>query len=430
MAKIRELAADKIAGMSPTVRVPAMLGYNVGHQYHTQQVMVIGVDEATYASVSGFGEYLQHPQNRAGLDFKLKEGGYDTVDHQAADAATAKQRSQLANAGWPRRRALHRMTTPELGSVDPAQVTTSQEDPFATQSAIAVEEFNPAKEQHVGCVLGIGLASYRSAEDEDVFVQLPGDDVELTYPSAGRPPKPLSAKFTVVDFYESKLPHVDQSFVFVPLGKLQQMRGMVDPLTGVANFSAIQIRLKEGVELNEVRDLLRSAFSEQYYMVSTWIDKQGPLLTAIKVETMVLNVLLFLIIAVAGFGILAIFYMIVVEKTRDIGVLKSLGASSGGVMSIFLSYGLLLGIVGSGVGVVGGLVFVTYINEIAILIGQLLNMKVFDTSIYGHDLIPTIVDPLTVSWITAGAVLIAVLASILPARRAAAMRPVAALRWE
>jgi lipoprotein-releasing system permease protein len=79
--------------------------------------------------------------------------------------------------------------------------------------------------------------------------------------------------------------------------------------------------------------------------------KQGLLLEAVEVETAILNVLLFLIITVAGFGILAIFYMIVVEKTRDIGILKSLGASSNGVMSIFLSYGLGLGIVGSLAGV-------------------------------------------------------------------------------
>ena len=79
--------------------------------------------------------------------------------------------------------------------------------------------------------------------------------------------------------------------------------------------------------------------------------------------------LLFLIIAVAGFGILAIFYMIVVEKTRDIGILKSLGASGRGVMGIFLAYGLSLGMVGSGVGMAAGLLFVRYINEIAAALG-------------------------------------------------------------
>ncbi len=77
-----------------------------------------------------------------------------------------------------------------------------------------------------------------------------------------------------------------------------------------------------------------------------------------------LNMLLFMIIAVAGFGILAIFFMIVVEKTRDIGILKSLGASARGIMGIFLAYGLSLGIVGSGVGCVIGLLFVRLYQSI------------------------------------------------------------------
>ncbi len=113
-------------------------------------------------------------------------------------------------------------------------------------------------------------------------------------------------------------------------------------------------------------------------------------------ETAVLNLLLFMIIAVAGFGILAIFLLIVVEKTRDIGILKSLGATGSGIMSIFLAYGLSLGIVGAGVGVGLGLVFVDYINEIADLLGRLTGRPVFDPSIYYFHEIPTIVDPLTV----------------------------------
>ena len=147
-------------------------------------------------------------------------------------------------------------------------------------------------------------------------------------------------------------------------------------------------------------------------------------------ETAILNVLLFLIIAVAGFGILAIFLMIVVEKTRDIGVLKSLGASRRGVMGIFLSYGLSLGVVGSGVGLLLGLLFVAHINEIADLLGKLTGRPVFDPAIYYFYKIPTIVQPMTVAWIVGGAVAIAVLASILPALRAALLHPVEALRYE
>jgi len=153
-------------------------------------------------------------------------------------------------------------------------------------------------------------------------------------------------------------------------------------------------------------------------------------LAAVQMETTILNILLFLIIAVAGFGILATFFMIVVEKTRDIGILKSLGAPSRGVMSIFLSYGLALGIVGSGVGVIGGLVFVAYINQIADLLETITGREIFDQTVYYFQDIPAIVEPFTVLWVAVGATLIAVMASVLPAIRAARLHPVEALRYE
>jgi lipoprotein-releasing system permease protein len=137
-----------------------------------------------------------------------------------------------------------------------------------------------------------------------------------------------------------------------------------------------------------------------------------------------------LIIAVAGFGILATFFMIVVEKTRDIGTLKALGASGVGVSSIFLSYGLLLGFVGSGAGLVGGLLFVDNINAIAGVVETITGQEVFDPTVYYFTEIPTIVEPFTLVWVMAGAIAIAVLASVLPAMRAARMHPVQALRFE
>lgn len=205
---------------------------------------------------------------------------------------------------------------------------------------------------------------------------------------------------------------------------------MIDPTTGVGRINAIQIRLEPGADGEAVRDELQAAFPPELYCVSTWRDKQGALLAAVDMETRILNILLFLIIAVAGFGILAIFYMIVVEKTRDIGILKSLGASSRGVMGIFLGYGLSLGMIGSGVGMVLGLLFVRCINQIADFIGWLTGQPVFDPSIYYFHEIPAVVLPWTVFWIVFGALAIAVLASILPARRAARLHPVEALRYE
>src|SRR5437764_9107829 len=175
----------------------------------------------------------------------------------------------------------------------------------------------------------------------------------------------------------------DSGFACVPLKKLQQMRGMIDPQTGIDAVTTIQLKLRPGVDLNAVRDKLRAHFPlDQFpYRIQTWRDMQGPLLAAVQMETTLLNILLFLIIAVAGFGILATFFMIVVEKTRDIGILKALGAPSRGVMSIFLSYGFSLGIVGSGAGMSGGLVFVAYINQISKLIELVIGHEVFDTTV-------------------------------------------------
>jgi lipoprotein-releasing system permease protein len=313
---------------------------------------------------------------------------------------------------------------------EPFAVRQGPSDPFRRLPLEQVKTFDPSKEQNPGVVLGIAMSNYRKADGEEHFRVLPGEDVQLTFPTAGAPPKAVSDKFTIVDFYESKMLEYDSMFVFMPIRELQRLRGMIDPSTGVGYVNAIEIKLRPGADGNVVRDKLRGAFAPGLYRAETWRDKQGALLAAVQMETTILNILLFLIIAVAGFGILAIFYMIVVEKTRDIGILKSLGASGRGVMGIFLAYGLSLGLVGSGVGLILGLLFVHYINAIADGLGWLMGRPLFNPEIYYLYRIPTIVFPETAAWIVAGALGIAVLASVLPALRAARLHPVEALRYE
>src|SRR5581483_7269556 len=110
--------------------------------------------------------------------------------------------------------------------------------------------------------------------------------------------------------------------------------------------------------------------------------------------------------------ILAIFSMIVVEKTRDIGILKALGASNVGVMKIFLGYGLLLGIVGAGLGTALGLVFTDKINEIEKWLSSITGQHVFRGDVYYFSQIPTHVEWRTVGFVNLGAVVIAVLFSV------------------
>jgi lipoprotein-releasing system permease protein len=455
MEEIRKVCGDDIQQMTCAVHVPAMLNMQVRGEWITRQLTLIGVDEATYADVSDFRPFLLHPGNREKLNFLLREDGYGNADHELPPSGWKYRRLKVAyeREFEAQQRLIREATNPGgLGEGSgvgvqgsgaeqpaiPADPTNAiPNDPFAgTASATQANTFDPAKEQFPGVILGIAIGSVRQRNKEgevgDYFLCRPGDDVRITFPSAGTPPKAISDLFTVVDFYESKMSEYDSGFAFVPLRKLQEMRGMIDPQTGVDAVTTIQLKLKPGVDLIAVRDKLQARFppEEFSYRIQTWRDMQGPLLAAVQMETTLLNILLFLIIAVAGFGILATFFMIVVEKTKDIGILKALGAPSSGVMSIFLGYGFSLGVVGSGVGMIGGLLFVIYINEIAQLIEIVTGQEVFDPTIYYFQQIPTVIDPVTVVGVMAGSVLIAVLASVLPAIRAARLHPVEALRYE
>lgn len=453
-AEIRKVVGDDLQGMTCAVHVPAMININVRGQIMTKQVMLIGIDEATYADVSEFREFLLHPDNRTKLNFQLKENGYggDTRAFPPSGWGYRRQRAQYekdyeAQEALLREAEMLRQEQKDLADGKMAQPSDDQtpkadataekaipRSPFAGHTAEEEDpsqQFDKSKEQFTGIIMGIAISNIRqrSKDDgsiKDYYLCRPGDDVTVQFGSTGTKLTALREQFTVVDFYESKMSEYDSGFAFVPLKALQESRGMHDAVT------TIQLKLKPGVNLDEVRNKLQSRFpAEEFpYQIRTWRDMQGPLLAAVQMETTLLNLLLFLIIAVAGFGILATFFMIVVEKTKDIGIMKALGAPSSGVMSIFIGYGFSLGLVGSGVGMVGGLLFVANINKIAALIETVTGQEVFDPTVYYFQSIPTIVDPQTVVGVVAGAVTIAVLASVLPALRAARLHPVRALRYE
>lgn len=483
MARIQEVVGDKIAGMTATVEIYGMLTYQYAGQYITRPVTLIGIKPEGKAKVGPLIDYLDSYNElkeggevvRGPLRSKEVPPGWELTEH-----ASTYRKEWMERQQWMLKQFQHKSEADDtpLHSNEPppfqegngkgvAQTEPKSEkaasdqsppfdggasevpqDPFASLPKAVPpnpddlfppheepdEPSNPHAPLPGRLYVGMGLISfpYDDKETGKVKTQMmvrPGDDVKISTVTAGRPDA-VHFNATIVDVFKSGMSEYDSNLVFCNLEYLQEMRGMFEPQTGVRNITSIQIKLKNFEDADDVVKKLQAAFPPGMFSVRTWEQKQGPLLAAVEVESAILNVLLFLIIAVAGFGILAIFFMIVVEKTRDIGILKSLGASSRGVMSIFLSYGLALGIVGSGVGVVLGLVFVNRINQIEEWITWMTGRKVFDEKIYYFPEIPTSVNPMMVFWVAVGAMAIAVLASVLPARRASRLHPVEALRYE
>lgn len=455
---INRAVGDQIEGMTTTVEIYAMLSVQYGSQWQSKPVTLIGIDPGTKATVGPLAEYLVNTDKSALPDWEL------------SPEAMAYRKEWTTRAQWMVDRWNHNpppiedkvapleepksnepLPPPQFDSETPSDKVFDSEPQVADKADAVGNPFNeslkgsafekvenrdPGSPLKGRVYVGYGLVSFpyenpETGEIEMFQIVKPGDDIKISTVTAGHPPEPTHFNATVVDLFKSDMSEHDGNLVFCNLEYLQEVRGMIlDPESGAKPITSIQLKLKNQEDAAMVVSKLEEALPAGLFRVRTWEDKQGPLLAAVEVESAILNVLLFLIIAVAGFGILAIFFMITIEKTRDIGVLKALGASSNGIMSIFLSYGLALGLVGSGVGVAVGLLFVRYINEIEKFITFITGRKVFDQRIYYFPEIATHVEPMMVFWVAIGAMIIAVLASILPARKAARFHPVESLRYE
>ena len=396
---------ERIEAMTATMEVFAMLQFEINGETILKPVRLLGVDAKSRARLGGFAEYLTNEDNRADPSFKLRGEGLERWQR-------AQEREKLFELPPPPPMARDDRLPPPVPPVP--------------------SEFKPK-----GIIIGYALAHIRVAEldeagnpvirdgkpaEKEFCVLPPGDEVVLTTVS-GQRLEPVPFRAVVADHIKTEMSEYDGSYIYMALEDLQHLRTMH------GRGSTIQIRLKDYDKDKEaVKKHLQDLFPA--YQISTWEEKQGSLLSAIAIERGLLNILLFMIIGVAGFGILAIFSMIVVEKTRDIGVLKALGASNGGVMKIFLGYGLLLGTVGALLGTAIGVTFTAYINEIEQKLTRWTGQEIFDRKVYYFKDIPTDIQPTSVALIVLGAVAIAVVFSIMPALRAAMLHPVRALRYE
>jgi lipoprotein-releasing system permease protein len=207
------------------------------------------------------------------------------------------------------------------------------------------------------------------------------------------------------------------------LENAQDLYGFGDGVQG------LMVMLKDPSRARDVRAELRPLIGNGVVM-ATWDEENSGMLDALLVEKNVMLYLLFFIIIVAAFGITSALITFVVQKTREIGVLKALGASSAQIMWIFLSQSLAVGITGVLAGFGLGMLAVTYRNDFLFFLRKVTGFELFPARIYSFSELPALIDFGDIALICGGSLIICLLAGLFPAWNAGRLKPVEALRHE
>jgi lipoprotein-releasing system permease protein len=194
-------------------------------------------------------------------------------------------------------------------------------------------------------------------------------------------------------------------------------------------ISGIEIELKHFDQTPKVAQILRAELGYPL-SIRSWQDMFGSFLAALKLEKLGLFIILGIIVVVAAFNIGTTLIMVVMDKHKDIAILRSMGATSSSIMHIFMIQGVMIGIAGTAIGSALGLTLALNIDAVVSWIEQKFHITIFDTAVYGMDHFPSQVVASDVITVVITAFVICVLATIYPARRAARNDPAESLRYE
>lgn len=262
--------------------------------------------------------------------------------------------------------------------------------------------------------------------------------------------QPRSRALTVVNEFKSGHSEFDSNLVFVAFDQLQEMLRMapeeqIDPETGEPLGTSTPGRasdvILQGAPGYTLAQIQAAAEEEQLKLTReypempmlytlSWEQMHATILGAVQNEKGLVTFLFVIISVVAIVMVATTFYMIVLEKTRDIGVLRAIGASQLGIAQLFLGYGLAIGIAGALLGFALAWGIVTNLNEIQALLRQTIGWQMWDPQIYAFDRIPGRIDLREAGPIVLGAILSSVIGATIPATIAARLKPVEALRHE
>jgi len=267
--------------------------------------------------------------------------------------------------------------------------------------------------QRNGVVLGKLLASRYNA--------WPGDKINLISIAGVKPNAvtggfvPRVFQFEVTGIVETGMYEYDNAYVFIAIDKAQEFAALGDGVTG------IEVRTVDRWQAGVVSERITAALRWPYRTVD-WQEQNRSLFQALKLEKLGMGVILLLIVMVAAFNIVSTLTMVVADKTREIGILKAMGLPSRSIRRIFLAQGVVIGVVGTLLGLVVG-----FGGAIAL---ERYKFIPLDPAIYFIDHLPVATQPRDVAWIILASVLTAAIATLYPAIQASRLYPIDAIRHE
>ena len=252
-----------------------------------------------------------------------------------------------------------------------------------------------------------------------------GDDVTIMSSSGietviGSLPK--KKIFTVISLFESGLADFDNNIAFVNLDTLDEFFNLTE------NDRNLEIYLKNPQNIENQKIIVEKIFPEEF--VFSWADTNSSLFSALKVERNVMFIILTLIIIVAAFNIISGLTILVKNKTRDIAILKSIGVLNKSIVKIFFLVGVIIGTSATIFGILLGVIFSMYVENLRQFLSDVFNISLFPEEIYFLSTMPSEINPSSIFLISLFSILITIIVSIFPALKAAKLDPVQSLKYE
>jgi lipoprotein-releasing system permease protein len=283
-----------------------------------------------------------------------------------------------------------------------------------------------------GIILGIGLASRLRVG--------PGDRVTVIAPRLKATPvgaSPLMRRFTVVGAFEFGEFENDSALALIHMDDAARLLRMPPGSAGGVRLHLQDLYRAWSVARDISTDMTEEGWGQAdtaggpaYYMVRDWTQERGNLFQAVRTEKTVMWVILSLIIAVAAFNIISMLVMVVTDKQADIAILKTMGARPGTIMRVFVIQGSVIGLVGTAMGVVGGILLAQNVGAVVPFLENLFGFSLFPSDIYYITELPSDLRSADVLKFALMSLGMALLSTLYPSWRAARTHPAEALSYE